>query len=68
MDAYNNTASNYVGTVHFSSSDPAAVLPANAGLSGGTARSAPRWKRAGNQTVAATGHREWIACRHQRHG
>jgi hypothetical protein len=29
LDAYGNTASGYLGTVSFSSSDPAAVLPAN---------------------------------------
>ena len=29
QDAYGNTVTNYAGTVHFTSSDPLAVLPAD---------------------------------------
>ena len=35
-DPYNNTATGYAGTVHFTSSDAAAVLPANATLTNGS--------------------------------
>src|SRR5262249_1118699 len=34
-DAYGNTATDYSGTVHFTSSDPQAVLPPDTTLSGG---------------------------------
>src|SRR5262249_43749540 len=35
LDAFNNTATGYAGTVHFTSTDPLATLPANATLSNG---------------------------------
>jgi ELWxxDGT repeat protein len=35
-DSYGNVATGYGGTVHFSSSDPNAILPANSTLSNGT--------------------------------
>ena len=36
-DVFGNFATGYVGTVHFTSSDPAAVLPADVALSNGSA-------------------------------
>jgi hypothetical protein len=53
-DAYGNTATAYAGTVHFTSSDGAAVLPANATLTAGTRSFAFTLKTAGTRTVTAT--------------
>ncbi len=53
-DPYNNTATGYAGTVHFTSSDPAAVLPANATLTSGTGTFSVTLKTAGSQTLTAT--------------
>src|SRR5205807_1258307 len=36
LDAFNNTATGYAGTVHFTSSDGAATLPGNTTLTNGT--------------------------------
>ena len=52
-DAYNNTATGYAGIVHFSSSDSAAVLPANAALTNGAGTFTATLKTAGSQTIAA---------------
>jgi hypothetical protein len=54
LDASNNTATGYTGTVHFTSSDGAAVLPADATLSSGTATFSVTLKTSGSQTVTAT--------------
>jgi len=53
------TASNaifpaYTGTVHFASTDPAAVLPANATISGGTGTFSVTLNSTGAQTITAT--------------
>ena len=57
LDAFNNTATGYVGTAHFTSTDAQAVLPANytfiAGDSGVHVFSATL-KTAGNRTIATT--------------
>jgi hypothetical protein len=53
-DAYGNVATGYAGTVHFTSSDGQAVLPADATLTDGTGTFAATLKTAGNQTVTAT--------------
>ena len=53
-DANNNTANGYTGTVHFTSSDAAAVLPANATLINGVGTFSVTLKTAGNQTITAT--------------
>ena len=53
-DAYNNTSTSYGGTVHFTSSDPAAVLPANSTLTSGSGSFNVTLKTAGSQTVTAT--------------
>ncbi len=54
QDAYNNTATGYAGTLHFTSSDAAAVLPANATLTNGVGTFSVTLKTAGSQTLSAT--------------
>jgi hypothetical protein len=53
-DAYGNIATGYSGTVHFTSSDPQAVLPADTPLSGGTGTFSATFKTAGSQSLTAT--------------
>jgi hypothetical protein len=57
-DAYGNTNTGYTGTVHLTSTDPAAVLPANytftAGDTGVHAFTGVVLKTAGNRSVTAT--------------
>ena len=57
-DLFGNTATGYTGTVHLTSSDPQAVLPANYTFTGGDAGvhsfSAIVLKTAGTRTVTAT--------------
>lgn len=54
LDELNNTATDYPGTVHFTSSDPVADLPADATLSNGTGTFAATLKVAGDQTITAS--------------
>ncbi len=54
LDAYGNTATGYSGTVHFTSSDAKAVLPANATLSAGVGTFSVTLRTAGTQSVTAT--------------
>jgi len=56
-DAFGNVATGYRGTIHFSSSDPAAVLPANytfLAADGGVHSFAATLLTAGTQTLSAT--------------
>ncbi len=53
-DQFGLTDSTYAGTVAFSSSDPSAVLPANATLTNGTGTFSVTLTTAGTQTVTAT--------------
>src|SRR5208283_5476333 len=53
-DQNNNTATAYAGTVHFTSTDAAAVLPANATLTNGVGTFSVTLNTAGSQTVTAT--------------
>jgi C1A family cysteine protease len=56
LDAYGNTASGYLGTIHFTSTDLAAVLPANytfTGADGGVHVFSVTLKTAGSQGVRA---------------
>jgi hypothetical protein len=53
-DAYGNTATGYGGTVHFTSSDAQATLPANSTLTNGVGTFSATLKTAGSQTVTAT--------------
>jgi hypothetical protein len=54
LDVNNNTATNYAGTVHFTSIDGSAVLPANATLTNGTGTFTAALRTAGSQTINAT--------------
>jgi hypothetical protein len=53
-DAFGNVATGYTGTVHFTSSDPQAMLPANTTLTNGTGTSRATLKTAGTQSITAT--------------
>ncbi len=53
-DAYGNVATGYTGIVHFTSSDPQAVLPADAALSNGTGQFSATLETAGTQSITAT--------------
>jgi hypothetical protein len=53
-DAFGNSVTDYAGTVHFSSSDGQAMLPADASLSNGTGTLSVTLNTAGSQTVTAT--------------
>src|SRR5439155_922031 len=54
QDAFDNTATGYSGTVHFTSSDGQATLPADGTLAGGVGTFLATLKTAGNQTLTAT--------------
>jgi hypothetical protein len=54
LDQYGNTATGYSGKVHFTSSDPAAGLPADAPLTNGTSTFQATINTAGSQTFTAT--------------
>ena len=51
LDPFGNIATGYAGTVHFSSSDSQAVLPANTTLASGMSTFSVTLRTAGNQTV-----------------
>jgi hypothetical protein len=53
-DQFGNRAPTYDGTVHFTSSDPSATLPADAQLTQGTAAFKATLEASGSQTIAAT--------------
>jgi hypothetical protein len=54
LDQFENTATDYTGTVHFTSSDGSAALPADSTLTSGTGTFSATLKTAGSQTVTAT--------------
>jgi trimeric autotransporter adhesin len=54
LDATNATATGYAGTVHFTSSDGNAVLPANSTLTNGVGTFLATLNTVGNQTITAT--------------
>ncbi|HYV35072.1 MAG TPA: glycoside hydrolase domain-containing protein [Gemmataceae bacterium] len=54
LDQFNNTATGYAGTVHFTSSDGTAALPTDVTLAGGTGTLTATLKSAGSQTLTAT--------------
>jgi hypothetical protein len=54
LDATNNVATGYSGTVHFTSSDGAAILPANSTLASGVGTFSATLATGGNQTLTAT--------------
>jgi len=53
-DAYGNLAKSYAGTVHFTSTDPLAILPADVTLTNGTKQASIKLKTKPSQTVTAT--------------
>lgn len=53
-DAFDNAATGYSGTVHFTSSDGRAILPSNSPLANGMGTFNAIFKIAGNQTLTAT--------------
>jgi streptogramin lyase len=53
-DAYGNIATGYTGTVHFTSSDGRASLPADSALTNGTGTFSATLKTAGTQSITAT--------------
>jgi hypothetical protein len=53
-DRYGNTATGYRGTVHFTSSDAQAALPADSTLTNGTGSFSAALKTAGTQSLTAT--------------
>jgi hypothetical protein len=54
LDASNNTATTYFGTVHFTSSDSQATLPANSTLTNGTGTFSAKLNTSGSQTITAS--------------
>ncbi len=54
LDAANNVATSYSGTVHFTSTDAQAVLPANSTLTNGTGTFSAILKTVGGRTITAT--------------
>jgi hypothetical protein len=54
LDAFGNTATGYVGTVHFSSNDAQAVLPPNSALTNGVGNFSATLKTIANTTITAT--------------
>src|SRR5262249_57993194 len=54
QDQFNNTATGYGGTVHFSSSDGNSTLPGNSTLTSGVGTFSATLRTAGNQTITAT--------------
>jgi len=54
LDQFNNTVTGYAGTVHFTSTDGAATLPANATLTNGMVTLAATLRTNGSQTITAT--------------
>jgi LPXTG-motif cell wall-anchored protein len=53
LDQFGNRVTNYAGTIHFTSSDPNAVLPADAVLNGGFGSFSATLNTAGSQTLGA---------------
>jgi hypothetical protein len=54
LDQFNNPATGYSGTVHFTSSDSSAALPADSTLTNGTGSFSATLRTAGSQTITAT--------------
>jgi hypothetical protein len=53
FDQFNNPATGYTGTIHFSSTDPQAILPPDTTLAGSTSTFSATLKKAGYQTLTA---------------
>jgi len=55
LDTSDNVATGFTFTVHFTSTDAAAVLPADSTLTNGTGMFSATFKTAGNQSITASG-------------
>jgi hypothetical protein len=62
---FNNTATAYAGTVHFTSSDGAATLPANSTLASGTGSFSATLNTSGSQTIRSDRHGHGFDHRHE---
>jgi len=54
FDAVQTPVTNYTGTIHFTSTDPLAVLPANVAMQNGAGTFSATFNTAGNQTLSVT--------------
>jgi len=54
VDPFNNVVASYTGTLHFTSSDPHAILPADTKLQNGTGSFSVTLKTAGGQTITVS--------------
>ena len=54
QDQFNNTATGYAGTLHFTSNDANATLPANSTLTNGVGTVSATLRTAGSRTITAT--------------
>jgi hypothetical protein len=54
IDVFGNTAKSYTGTLHFTSTDAKAALPADSGLVSGARQFVFKLKTPGSQTITAT--------------
>jgi hypothetical protein len=54
VDSFNNVVASYTGTLHFTSSDPQAILPADTKLQNGTGNFSVTLKTAGGQTITVS--------------
>ena len=54
FDAFGNVATGYNGTIHFTSSDPQAILPGNSTLTNGSGTFSVTLKTAASETITAT--------------
>jgi len=54
LDQFNNTATSYAGTVHFTSTDAAATLPADATLTNGVRTFSATLRTAGSRTLTVS--------------
>ena len=54
LDAFNNPTTGYTGTIHFTSTDSSALLPANSTLTNGSGTFSATLMTVGSQTITAT--------------
>ncbi len=54
VDSYGNPLTSYSGTVHFTSSDPKAILPANASITAGKGTFSATFETAGTESLTVT--------------
>jgi hypothetical protein len=54
LDTFSNQVTSYAGTIHFSSTDGSATLPADSKLTNGAGTFSATFKTSGNQTITAS--------------